>query len=68
MSVLSTLPTFDRGRSSQASMFEPELREAVLEIDHTLELKGLLSHLCGDPVALDDLRARALAVAGSIVR
>ena len=83
------------------SMFEPELREAVLEIDHTLELmiwrivrryadlsggepvfsspttyalfdglfeKGLLSHLSGDPVALDDLRARALAVAGSIVR
>ena len=83
------------------SMFEPELREAVLEIDHTLELmiwrivlryaelsggepvfsspttyalfdglfeKGLLSYLTGDPVALDDLRARALAVAGSIVR
>jgi TetR/AcrR family transcriptional repressor of bet genes len=83
------------------SMFEPELREAVLEIDHTLELmiwrivlryaelcggepvfsspttyalfdglfeKALLSHLCGDPVALDDLRARALTVAGSIVR
>ena len=70
------------------SMFEPELREAVLEIDHTLELmiwrivrryadlsggepvfsspttyalfdglfeKGLLGHLSGDPVALDDL-------------
>jgi TetR/AcrR family transcriptional repressor of bet genes len=83
------------------SMFEPELREAVLEIDHTLELmiwrivrryadlrggepvfessttyalfdglfeKALLSHLSGDPVALDDLRARALAVAESIVR
>ena len=30
--------------------------------------KGLLSYLSGDPVALDDLRARALAVAGSIVR
>ena len=83
------------------SMFEPELREAVLEIDHTLELmiwrivlryaelsggepafssattyaifdglfeKGLLSYLAGDPVALDDLRARALTVAESIVR
>ena len=83
------------------AMFEPELREAVLEIDHTLELmiwrivlryaelsggepafssattyaifdgifeKGLLSYLTGDLVALDDLRSRALAVAGSIVR
>ena len=83
------------------AMFEPELREAVLEIDHTLELmiwrivrryadlrggepafsspttyalfdglfeKGLLSYLTGDPVALDDLRARALTVAESIVR
>lgn len=83
------------------SMFEPELREAVLEIDHTLELmiwrivrryadlrggepafsspttyalfdglfeKGLLSYLTGDPVALDDLRARALTVAESVVR
>ena len=83
------------------AMFEPELREAVLEIDHTLELmiwrivrryadlrggepafsspttyalfdglfeKGLLSYLTGDPVALDDLRPRALTVAESIVR
>jgi AcrR family transcriptional regulator len=82
------------------SMFETELREAVLEIDHTLELmiwrivlryaelrggapafsspttyalfdglfeKALLSHLSGDAVALDDLRARALAVTASIV-
>ena len=30
--------------------------------------KGLLSYLTGDPVALDDLRARALTVAESIVR
>jgi TetR/AcrR family transcriptional repressor of bet genes len=83
------------------AMFEPELREAVLEIDHTLELmiwrivrryadlrggepvfssattyalfdglfeKGLLSYLSGDPVALDDLRARALAVGETVVR
>jgi TetR/AcrR family transcriptional regulator, transcriptional repressor of bet genes len=83
------------------SMFEPELREAVLEIDHTLELmiwrivlryaelrggepafsspltyalfdglfeKGLLAYLSDDPVALDDLRARALIVAENIVR
>ena len=30
--------------------------------------KALLVHLTGDPVALDDLRSRALAVAGAIVR
>ena len=30
--------------------------------------KALLSYLTGDPVALDDLRARALTVAESIVR